>query len=382
MPSGAGAVAYEYDLGKYEVTNSQYTAFLNAVDPAGTDPRGLYNVQMTTDALGGINFSAAAAIGSKYSVKAGRANNPVVFVSFFDAARFVNWLHNGQGSANTEDGTYRLDGGTPIPSNADFVQRKITGSWCLPTRDEWYKAAYHKNDGVTDHYWDYPTSSDAVPASDQPPGTTSPNQSNTANFKLDDGMANGFNDGYAVTGSPFQVPGTNYLTDAGAYTLAQSPYGTFDQGGNVWEWNENSPVLEARGVAGGSWINDASLLAASASNATIAANETNTIGFRVARVTPQTLPGDYNSDGNVDAADYTVWRDTLGSTEDLRANGDDTGASMGVIDAADYDVWKTNFGQPAGAAAAHATTIPEPATPILLAAVALLAPRRKSPLAA
>lgn len=45
-----------------------------------------------------------------------------------------------------------------------------------------------------------------------------------------------------------------------------------------------------------------------------------------------------------DAADYTVWRDTLGSTTDLRANWDNTGASQDIVDQADYDFWKANFG--------------------------------------
>jgi ELWxxDGT repeat protein len=64
--------------------------------------------------------------------------------------------------------------------------------------------------------------------------------------------------------------------------------------------------------------------------------------------------GDYNANGTVDAADYVVWRKTLGSTTDLRANGDNTGPSAGVIDQADYAVWRANFGRttpPAEAAA-------------------------------
>jgi hypothetical protein len=52
------------------------------------------------------------------------------------------------------------------------------------------------------------------------------------------------------------------------------------------------------------------------------------------------LPGDYNHDGRVDSADYTVWRDTKGSTTDLRADGN----ADGVVDEADYDLWKANFG--------------------------------------
>jgi len=90
--------------------------------------------------------------------------------------------------------------------------------------------------------------------------------------------------------------------------------------------------------------------------------------------------GDYNLNGVVDAADYTVWRDTLGSTTDLRANGDDTGASAGVIDGADYLAWKTHFGIAAGsgAGAIPATSavveaaIPEPATGRLLLTLAAI----------
>jgi hypothetical protein len=53
------------------------------------------------------------------------------------------------------------------------------------------------------------------------------------------------------------------------------------------------------------------------------------------------LPGDYNEDGAVDAADYTVWQDTRGSKTDLRADGNDDG----TVDQADYDLWKAHFGR-------------------------------------
>jgi hypothetical protein len=83
------------------------------------------------------------------------------------------------------------------------------------------------------------------------------------------------------------------------------------------------------------------------------------------------LVGDYNSDNVVDAADYTVWRDTLGSTADLRANGDGAGASQGVIDQGDYLVWKNAFGTTVGEGQAASTAVPEPVTLGLLAAGAL-----------
>jgi hypothetical protein len=75
--------------------------------------------------------------------------------------------------------------------------------------------------------------------------------------------------------------------------------------------------------------------------------------------------GDYNGDGKVSAADYTVWRDTLGSTTDLRANGDD---SNSVIDLDDYQVWLDSFGQSEGNGASLEVSIsvPEPRTIALL----------------
>lgn len=54
--------------------------------------------------------------------------------------------------------------------------------------------------------------------------------------------------------------------------------------------------------------------------------------------------GDYNGDGAVDAIDYAVWRETLGSTEDLGADGDDDG----MIDSDDFDLWQANYGATGG----------------------------------
>lgn len=63
--------------------------------------------------------------------------------------------------------------------------------------------------------------------------------------------------------------------------------------------------------------------------------------------------GDYNLDTVVNAADYALWRDTLGSTTDFRANGTNEGASLDIIDEADYEYWRARFGNaghPAGVA--------------------------------
>ena len=73
------------------------------------------------------------------------------------------------------------------------------------------------------------------------------------------------------------------------------------------------------------------------------------------------LPGDYNGDAVVDAADYTVWRNTLGSLSELAADGD----GSGEVDEADFAIWKTNFGQTPGSGAAASAAVPEPASSAL-----------------
>jgi hypothetical protein len=95
--------------------------------------------------------------------------------------------------------------------------------------------------------------------------------------------------------------------------------------------------------------------------------------------TAEPIPGDYNADDVVDAADYTVWRHTLGSMTDLRADGDNSG----TVDQADYGVWTANFGVTAAVVAANSLagrgSVPEPRTvvPFSLALLAFLAaPRR------
>lgn len=242
---GVGAVNYEYRIGKYEVTNAQYVEFLNSVDPMGGNTFAIYNGGMSAW-VGGIDFSASSSEGEKYTVKPGRGNQPVSGVRGLDVMRFANWLHNGQGSGDTEDGAYTVRG---LTSSFNItVSRNPGARWFLPSEDEWYKAAYHKNDGPSGNFWDFPTATDTMPYSDQPPGSDAPDPANTANFWKNDNLANGYDDGAAITGHSFVTE----LTDVGAYRFSVGPYGTFDQGGNVWELNEAKLHHDNYQVRGGS----------------------------------------------------------------------------------------------------------------------------------
>jgi sulfatase modifying factor 1 len=264
--SDCGSVPYAYQIGRFEVTNAQYAEFLNAV--AKADPNGLYNAGMSSDARGGITRSGGSGSYS-YAVKSGRGSNPVVFVSFYDALRFANWLHNGQptgsqGAATTEDGAYAI---TPGGVAANSIVRESGALFFVPTENEWYKAAYY-DPGLVG-YHDYATGTD-VP--NTPLSTPPPCCANAANY---------WSGTYALTGSGSFDDAFDYLTDVGAYTLSESPYGTFDQAGNVWEWNETISGAE-RGARGGSWNDQDSYLFRSIHPSDNPTDESNELGFRVA----------------------------------------------------------------------------------------------------
>jgi sulfatase modifying factor 1 len=245
-----GKVNYVYAMGKYEVTNAQYVEFLNAKDPNGTNPYGLYDTRMNTEQYaGGILYMAGNAAGNKYVIRAGRANNPVAHVSWFDSARFVNWVQNGMGTGNTETGTYTLLGGTAVPSNATTITRNPGASFVLPNENEWYKAAFYKGGGTNAGYWTYATQSDTLPTAGLPPGG-----SNSANHKS-------FTTGHAVDGSMTNQYGTtNLLTDVGAYVNSPGTYGTYDQAGLLFEWMDDLMTSGDRVIRGGAWYADSNYL--------------------------------------------------------------------------------------------------------------------------
>ena len=151
--TGYGAVAYPYQMARYDVTIQQYATFLNAVANSG-DPYGLFSPAMSTDVHTSGILRTSTTAGYSYAVKDANGLMPVFDVTWGDAARFVNWLQQGQpagpeGDATTETGTYQLSGATSDAAlMAPTIVRSTTASWILPTVDEWYKSAFYKSGGT------------------------------------------------------------------------------------------------------------------------------------------------------------------------------------------------------------------------------------------
>lgn len=277
--TGLGSVGYEYALGTYEVTNEQYAEFLNGVDPNGTNSLQLYANDMAGD-FGGI-LNNGGVNGGHYVIKSGHDQEPVSNVSWFDSVRFVNWVNNGQGNGSTESGAYTLLGGTPTPSNAASITRDPTALVWLPNEDEWYKAAYHDSFfGTAGVYSLYADAFIIEPVSDNPA-----DDSWAFNYFNNDGLANGFNDGFAVSRSNLPVDTVTDdgpYTDVGAYPISYSQYSTFDQNGNVSEWNETMTNATSRGFRGGSWFDPINSLRSTSGGQGIPSTQSGIVGFRLA----------------------------------------------------------------------------------------------------
>jgi sulfatase modifying factor 1 len=236
-----GAVDYEYRIGTTLVTLDQYTAFLNSV--AKADPYGIYHTSMAASGAikSGINRTGES--GSYQYTVHGNGSIPVNYVSWYSAARFVNWLHNGATStASTEVGAYTLNGAT----TGTIVLKNTDADWWIPSENEWYKAAYYQPEsagGPAGGYWKYATQSNVMP------GNTIGSGENQANVRL--------NNVYAVTGVVGWDGTKEYRTPVGAFSNSSSYYGAFDQSGNLAEWND-AVNGATRGLRGGSFEWDGS----------------------------------------------------------------------------------------------------------------------------
>ena len=144
-----GVVSNSYRISKYEVTNNQYCKFLNAVDTDTVISKQLYHSGMS-GVIGGID---RVNDGSEYvyTVKNMMANKPVVFASYINSIKFINWLHHGApntftgGSSNIDfvlnNGAYNIYN---IDTNSYIITKASNGKYSLPDINQWHKAAYYQ----------------------------------------------------------------------------------------------------------------------------------------------------------------------------------------------------------------------------------------------
>ena len=239
-----GGVGYDYRMGTYEISQDQ-------IEKATSS--GLLHV------LAGQHTGA----------------EPAADMFWYEAAAFVNWLNTSTGhqaayNMNFNAGSWTMtlwSSGDAWQLDGENLYRHKDAYYFLPSEDEWYKAAYHQNDGVTANYWDYATGSNTIPTQELTGGTTP---------------------GSAV----YNGPGGGSPADPADVNLAGglSPYGTMGQNGNVWEWQEsavnapNDSSTESRAFRGGSWLRTEDILRSSNRAGAIpgAGSSFGDVGFRVA----------------------------------------------------------------------------------------------------
>ncbi|MCM1501095.1 MAG: formylglycine-generating enzyme family protein [Bacteroidales bacterium] len=236
-----GAVPYEYSISKTELSNEEYCRFLNSVATI-SDPYKLYNENMSSGVCGGI-FRVDTADGYQYECKPNWEKRPVVYISYYDLARYANWMHYGcpqsGGAEQTTEGTKEQGAydtsdfeivrfGHKKPYK-DFGKRNEGARFWIPSEDEWYKAAYYDPTIIGNRkYHNYPTKTDDSPTQAE------------ANYMVDNVLC---------IGEPY------FVAPVDSFSLSPSYYGTLQQGGNVWEWLEDWQygVVGCRGLRGGSW---------------------------------------------------------------------------------------------------------------------------------
>jgi len=180
-----------------------------------------------------------------------------------------------QDSTTTENGAYNVNGATSgnVPAkNVTNPNTSAAPTFFIPNENEWYKAAYYSptlNSG-SGGYYAYATQSNTAPGNQIGGGA------NQANYAP--------GDVFSVTQSDDQDGGQNYLTDVGAFSGSGSFYGTFDQSGNVYQWNDlDGTSGSSRGLRGGGWDSWSELDLSSVSRGwTDPSDESIRIGFRLA----------------------------------------------------------------------------------------------------
>ena len=208
IPNPVGQVNYVYNLGKYEISRDQI---------------------LKANEGGGLNIN----LWDMSSYGGNGANRPATGITWLNAVQFVNYLNTSHGFSPA----YKFSGGdfvlwdsSDLGYNSNNRFRNSLAKYFLPSRDEWYKAAYGSPSGS---WYDFATGSNLAPVA----------------------VANGKNQDTAVyngQGGPADID------DAGGL----SAWGTMAQGGNVWEWMEsafdgtNDTAGEYLEQRGGTWLDN------------------------------------------------------------------------------------------------------------------------------
>jgi len=306
--TGLGSVLEPFQIGKHDVTQLQWSNFLNAVHVVEgnlQDPRHLFSQEMfegehsTMQQISGIvkqriqheydleiyeekvTLIFPKGWGTLYGHYYGSL--PITGISIDDCKRYINWLHHGQPFFNelneqtlavTETGAYDF-------TNGKHGELMPNARYFIPTLNQWYKAAYHqagKNNATS--YWNYPTQGNCLPT--QTPGAklmSALNDSSCiitgANFASNRGhskyqeyyldawyhLRDSFSNEEFIAQANANIaqPNSNdYIltTPVGAFKNSPGPYGTYDMGGNVRQWT--SDVISTKDgdlfiAAGGSY---------------------------------------------------------------------------------------------------------------------------------
>ncbi len=279
---GRGGVNYEYSIGRFEVTTSEWVQFFNA---AYDRPQSQSIPHLAApDAWGAVSTPPNTPGGRRWIVPAGNEMLPTGNVSWRMAAIYCNWLHNNKGTERQAFLNGAYDVGTFGYFGNIFTDQAAhhpDARYWIPTWDEWLKAAHydpHRNGEGQGGWWVYPNSGDA-PLVYGPPGVLVnglPTQANAGWFPYD---------GY----DPMRVP-------LGAYANEMSPWGLFDVAGGTAEWTESVLQLISgtrfRFLDGSAWVAGPPVRdAITASSADFPSFSTFDYGFRIASSIPTPASG-------------------------------------------------------------------------------------------
>jgi len=254
--SGCGKVEQSFQISKFEVTNTEYSQFLNAVS-SQKDEFELYTPLMSEHFWGGIEQIKVNGI-FHYQVKKGYEKKPVTFVSYYDTLRYINWLHYGKPSksvANSTEGTsiFGAYDTSKIEKTTKIIKRNKEAQYFLPNCNEWTKAAFYSNKSG---YMKFATNTNNLNK-----------ETNSINF-------------FRKSGWSFQYP---HLVDVDFLVKFPSPYGTLNQQGNVAEWVEEGIGSTSALVLGGSLFMNKGSLSRNYKDGELPDHKLSTFGFRVAR---------------------------------------------------------------------------------------------------